>query len=97
VMTAGKAFKADGKFDVARANDVLDFEVRELGVEPELLDDPSIFAGRKLGVVFGLCTSDNHLARGEDQSCGLRFANAHDHSRETLNINLAQSLELWHG
>ena len=97
VMTAGKAFKADREFDVARANDVLDLEIRELGVEPKLLNDPSIFAGRELRVVFGLCASDNHLARGEDQSCGLRFADAHNNGRETLDMDLAQSNKLWHG
>ena len=44
MMTASKAFEADGEFDVARANDVLDLKVRELGVEPKLLNDPSVFA-----------------------------------------------------
>ena len=48
VMSAGEAFEADGKLDVARADDVLDLEVRELGVEPKLLNDPSVLARGKL-------------------------------------------------
>ena len=84
VMTAGKTFETDRELDVARANDVLDLEIRKLCVESELLDDPSIFARGKLRVVLRLGAGHNHLARGEDQSCGLWFANTHDDGRETL-------------
>ena len=48
VMTAGKTFETDRKLDIAGADDVLDLEIRELGVEAKLLDDTSIFARGKL-------------------------------------------------
>jgi hypothetical protein len=44
MMPAGKTLKTDGKLDVAGADNVLDLEVGELGVETKLLDDSSIFA-----------------------------------------------------
>lgn len=43
VMATREALQADGKFNIARANDVLDLEVYELGVEPKLLNDASVF------------------------------------------------------
>lgn len=43
MMSTGQTLQANGELDVARANDVLDLEVRELCVEAELLDDPRIF------------------------------------------------------
>ena len=84
VMAASKPFESNRELDVARANDVLDFKVRELCVEPKLLNNPSVFTRRQLRVVFRLGTSDDHLARGKDQSCSLRFTDAHDDGRETL-------------
>ncbi len=62
MMLGRKPLQANGKLDVARANNILDLEVGELGTEAELLDDPSILARSKLGIVLRLCTSDNHLA-----------------------------------
>jgi hypothetical protein len=84
VMAWRKTFQANGELDVARADDVLDLEVGELGVETELLDDASILSWCKLRIVLGLCASDNHLPWGEDQSRGLGFTDTHDNSRETL-------------
>lgn len=84
VMATGKALKTDGELDVARADNVLDLEVGELGVETKLLDDARILARGKLGVILGLCTSDDHLAGSEDECGGLGFADTHDDSGETL-------------
>lgn len=84
VMAGGKTLKTNGEFDVARSNDVLNLEIGELGIKTKLLDDTSVLAGRKLGIIFRLRTSDNHLARGEDQRRGLRFADTHNHSSKTL-------------
>ena len=84
VMAASKSFESNWELDVARANDVLDLKVRELCIEPKLLNDSSVFARRQLRVVFRLGTSDDHLARGKDQRCSLRFTDAHDDGRETL-------------
>ena len=62
MMTACKSFQANGKLNVARAYNVLDLEIRKLCVEPKFLYDSSIFAGSKLGIVFRLCASNDHLA-----------------------------------
>ena len=52
VMARSKTFQTNGELDVAGANDVLDLEVRELGVETELLDDASILSRCKLGIIL---------------------------------------------
>ena len=44
VMTTCEAFESNGKFDIARANDVLYLEVGELCVEAKLLNNASIFS-----------------------------------------------------
>ncbi len=62
MMPACKTLKTDGELDIARPNNILNLEVGELGIEAELLNDSSIFAGSKLGIIFRLGTSDNHLA-----------------------------------
>lgn len=85
VMATCKTLQTDGKLDVARANNVLDLEIDELSIEPELLDDPGIFARGKLGIILGLSAGDDHLARGEDQGRSLRFTNTHDDGSETLD------------
>lgn len=43
-MIAGKTFKTNWKLDITRANNVLDLEFLEFGVEPKLLNDTSILA-----------------------------------------------------
>ena len=50
-MTRRKAFKTDWELDVARADDVLDLEVRELSVEAKLLDDTCVFTRRQARVL----------------------------------------------
>ena len=79
-----QTLQTDGELDVARPDDVLDLEVGELRVEPELLDDAGVFAGRELRIVLRLGTSHDHLARGEDEGRGLGLADTHDDSSETL-------------
>ena len=84
VMAGCQTFKTNGELDVARTNDVLDFEVGKLGVETKLLDDTSVLARCKLGVIFRLRSCDNHLAGREDEGSGLGLTNTHNHSSETL-------------
>ena len=79
-----ETLKTNGELHVTRADDVLDLELGELGVEPELLDDTRIFAARQTRVVLALRTSDDHLARREDERGGLGVADTHDDGRETL-------------
>ena len=50
-MTRCKAFKTDWELDVARADDVLDLEISELGIEAELLNDSCVFARRQARVL----------------------------------------------
>ena len=53
VVTRRKAFKTDWELDVARANNVLNLEIRELSVEPELLNDSCVFARCQARVLEG--------------------------------------------
>lgn len=95
VMAASQSFEADGELDVARANDILNLEVREFGIEPEFLDDASVFTRGKFGIVFRLCASDDHLAGGKDKSGRLRVTDAHYNSCETLEKRLANLGTNW--
>ena len=90
VVTACQAFETDRELDVARADNVLDLEVRELRVEAKLLDDTGVLAAGKLTVIFGLGTSDDHLTRGEDQSSRLGLTDTHDDGGKTLGTMLAE-------
>lgn len=84
VVTRSKTFETDRKLDVAGADNVLNLEIRELGVEAELLDDTGIFARGQLGIVFRLGTSDNHLAGREDEGSCLGLTNTHNDGGKTL-------------
>lgn len=84
MMAGCQPLETDREFDIARSDDILNLEVGELRVEPELLDDTSVFARRKFRVIFRLSSRDDHLAGGEDQSGSFRFANTHNDSGETL-------------
>lgn len=86
VMARSKTLETNGELDIARTDNVLDFEVGELGVETKLLNDTGILARGKLGIILRLGTRNNHLAGGEDQSGGLGLADTHDDSGETLRI-----------
>jgi len=89
VMLRRKTFQTDRELDVARADDVLDLEIGELGIEAQFLDNPSVLARSKLRVIFRFGTSDNHLARSKDESGRLGIANTHDNSRESLRVVLS--------
>lgn len=106
VVTRGETLEANGELDVAGTDDVLDFEVGELGVETwgmvlvdisavffltrgeltKLLDDTSILATGKFGIILRLRASNHHLARSEDQSGCLGLTNTHDDSSKTLRV-----------
>jgi hypothetical protein len=60
----------------------------ELCIEPQLLDNPRIFAGSEAAVVFRLGTSYNHLSTRKDQSRCLWLANTHNDGSETLRVVL---------
>ena len=51
VMTRRKAFKTDGKLDIARAHNVLDLEISKFGVKTKLLDDSCVFTRRQARVL----------------------------------------------
>lgn len=61
-MLGCETFETNWELDIAGTDNILNLEVRELGVEAELLDDTRVLARRQLGVVFRLGTGDNHLA-----------------------------------
>src|SRR5712671_4090713 len=81
-----ETLKTDRKLDVTAAHDVLDFELRKLGIKPKLLDDARILARRQARIVFTLCTSHDHLSRGENECGCLWITNPHNDSGETLCI-----------
>lgn len=93
VMARSQTLETNGKFDVTRPNDVLNLEVRKLGIESKLLDDSCVLARGQLGVVFGLGSGDNHLARGKDQGSRLRLADTHDDSGETLGRSVKMNVK----
>lgn len=68
----------------------MNLKVGKFRVEAKLLNDSSILARSKTRIILGLCTSNNHLARGEDQSRRLGITDTHDDGRETLKSCLAQ-------
>lgn len=63
----------------------------ELCVEPQLLDNPRIFAGSEAAIIFRLGTSHNHLSTGKDQCRCFRLTNTHDDGSETLGVVLGVS------
>ena len=92
-MARCQTLETNRKLDVARADNVLDLEIRKLGVEPELLDDARILARGKFAVVFALCARHHHFARGENEGRGFGLADAHDDGCESLRAHalLAQA------
>jgi hypothetical protein len=44
VMARSQTLETDGELDVATANNVLDLEILELGIETKLLDDTGVFS-----------------------------------------------------
>ena len=79
-----KPLQTNGELDVAAAHDVLNLELRKLGVEAKLLDDTGILARGQPRVVLRLGTRHDHLARRKNECCRLRLTDTHDHGGETL-------------
>ena len=61
VMARRKTFETDREFDIARADDVLDLEVRELGIKAELLNNSCVLARRQARVL-----------EWRQQACGIK-------------------------
>lgn len=86
-MLSVQAFQADAEFDITGTHDVLNLEVLELYCwVSDLLDHFGIHACScfRLFLTFG--TSNDHLARTENEGCGLRITNSDDDSCETFGI-----------
>ena len=62
VVLGRQTLETDRELDVARADNVLDLEVGELGIESQLLDDACVLARGKLAVVLRLGAGNDHLA-----------------------------------
>ena len=95
VVTRGQSLQTDRELDIARADDILNLEIGELGIEAELLDDTGVLARGKLRVIFRLGTGHDHLARGEDKGRRLGFTDTHDHSGKTLREKSQSSATLY--
>jgi len=86
MMARGEALEAYGKLDITGANNVLNLKIRKLSIESKLLNNASVFARGKLGIILRFGTRNNHLAGRENECSGFRFANTHDNSGETLKV-----------
>ena len=62
LMGESKPFQPDRELDITTPDDVLNLELLEPRVEPELLDDPRILARGETRVIFGFGSGDDHLA-----------------------------------
>ena len=51
VVTRRKAFETDWELDIARADNVLDLEIRKLSVEAKLLNDTCVFTRRQARIL----------------------------------------------
>ena len=89
MMLGRKTFETNRELDIARPNDVLDLEIRELGIKPQLLDDAGVLAAGKFAVILGFGTGDDHFPGGEDQGGSFGVADPHDHGGETLLISVS--------
>ena len=83
-MGERETLQPNRKPHITTADDVLDLELLELGVEPQLLDDPRVFTRSETRIVLGLGSSDNHFSGREDQSGSLGVSDTHDDGCETL-------------
>ena len=61
-------FTSEWELNTATANNVLNLEFRESGIEIKLLHDACILVQRQLQIVLRLGTSDDLLAGSEDDS-----------------------------
>jgi len=83
-MGKRQTLQPDRKPHITTADNVLNLEFLELGVEAQLLDDSRVFTGGETRVVLGLGPGNDHLSGSEDQSGGLGVTNTHDDGSETL-------------
>lgn len=89
VVVAGEAFKTDGELHIARADNVLDFEVLHVHVEPYFPDGFRVLLRSISTQLLGLGSGADHLAGSEDQGSGLRLSDSHDDSCESLGVVLS--------
>lgn len=52
MMAAGKTFQTDRKLDIARSDNILDFEICKFGIEAKFLDNTGVFSRCQFRVVF---------------------------------------------
>jgi len=92
-----KPLQTNRELDVTTANDILDFELRKLGVESKLLNNASVLARRQPRVVLRLRARNDHLSRRENQGCRLGITDPHDDGGETLlkwtNVGTVRTLQ----
>ena len=87
-MGKGETLETNGESHIARAYDVLNLAIEELGGESELLDDASVLPGGQTRCLLALGARTHHLARCKDERGRLRLANSHDYGSETLRVVL---------
>jgi len=83
-VAISQSLQTNGELDVTASDDVLNLKLGELRVKAELLNDPRVFTRREARIIFRLGTSNDHLARRENEGGRLGVANTHDDGCKTL-------------
>lgn len=84
-----QTLQRDGETHVAGTHNVLDLEFLHVHTETHFLDGLGVLLGSVLAQLLTLGSSADHLARGEDESGGLRLSNSHDDSSESSGVVLS--------
>ena len=85
LVAVAQVLQRYGELDITRADDVLDLEILEFDVVAgHLLNHFRVLLGRVSRLILALGASDDHLARGKDQGCGLGVTDADNDGGETF-------------
>lgn len=89
-----KTLEANGELNITTAHYILNFELREFGVEAQFLHDTRVFTRRQTRIVLRLRARHDHLARCKDEGGSLRISNTHNDGRETLDHAKIEQFDL---
>jgi hypothetical protein len=87
-MLQDQSFQSDIEFDIATSHHVLNFEIRELGVKAQLLDDTGVLPRGQLGFALAFGAGTHHFARAENQGGRSRLTDPHNDGRKPFGIVL---------
>lgn len=87
-MLVGNVLQIDREVNLTGADDVLDLEIRELHLKPQLLNNARVLARCDLRRIFVLGACADHLAGAEDQSSRFRLLQTHYNCGEASRVVL---------